>query len=251
MSRTFDDLQFFASEKVPLHMSLVPKLMQCEVSVIRDFLVDERTPAGEAAATGTAVAKAIELYHSGDADPLGNCWQSGGYLAEQFSAPPKMDHVEKMFNGYVEDPRNRGAVVQVEQKVRLTIPPDPLDPTGEPVILSGRYDQERTDPVAGIWDLKAGKFHNGGAMVMVAWWQLAVYALATGKPAGGIIRLRDYTSRSLGPVFYPAQISVGALDNMKTCLARQVAMVRRKSVSIRPGVHCAWCDLGHPEECSK
>lgn len=246
-------------------VSALPTLARCPgFHVAREVTGDS---AGAAAHTGSAVGRVIELWHR--LGEHGGCFEEAMRTA---MSPHEVeagtyhladwDAVKHWALLYAQDPRNRGVVVPElqEAEVKLTLDPDPDDPTGEPVELVGHVDQiRRTDRGYAVWDLKAGRA-QGESMVYGYALQLAAYALACTETLGetvlpgGIIRLRGYDSkRAKEPdafrVFFDTPWSLEACRALLGTVAYTVGELRRGVVRIQPGDQCRYCPGGGPGEC--
>lgn len=246
-------------------ISSIQGIGQCPgFAVIRSVEDGSRAPAE----TGQAVGRIIELYHKAG--------EHAGALEEAMrvtlaEAPEKfpqadLDAARTMALGYCADPRNRGVVVpdSCELEVRLTLPPAPEDPTGQPVELQGHVDQLRRGPngVLRVWDTKSGK-PGGIELLYSAAWQLAAYALAATETLGqtvlpgGVIRLRAYDGgpRAKPPAEANAHFEAPwSLDQCRTMLAtavQEIAWLRAGLIHLRPGLHCMYCPAGGPHVCGE
>lgn len=155
---------------------------------------------GAAAQTGTAAHKLIELLHRGYSpeDAASLCRVEAADLYPQAD----LAFASMLASGYWLDPRwdNDEVVPEwLELEVKLELPADAGDPTGEPIKLTGHVDQIRRgqDGQLRVWDVKTSR-GEGGNLVHSHAWQLAAYALAASNTLGeqvlpgGIIRLRGY-----------------------------------------------------------
>lgn len=204
----------FATPRAPLRGSSLETLMGiCEGFVVLRML-GEREEGGIAAHTGTAIGRAIEIVHQKGGKRKAFADIMAQVRKESVEGTPGSDdqasfskanwtEVEGMLKGYTEDRRNNVRVVEdsLEEVVTLSLPPHPLDPTGEPVYLTGHIDQVRYDMASGsykVWDVKSGK-GTGAEMTSKYKWQVACYTEAykvkypdRKVSAGGIINVRDY-----------------------------------------------------------
>lgn len=231
-----------------------------------------RDESGPAAQTGSAVGRMIELWHRGTlpAEIMSQVRSE----AERWPSADLTDNGEAqlMAAAYFSDGRNApgsdwGTVDpgSLEREVQLLVPPDPLDPTGEPVLFVGHLDQARRgrDGFLRVWDTKCGK-PSGSEMLQEYAWQLAVYTLAAGATygetvlPGGLIRLRDYETgrgkaRGWGPdapgVYYAAPWSLDDCRAMLGSIMQEIALVRMGRVALRPGLHCRYCPLQPHWDC--
>lgn len=186
-------------------------LMKCQGFSVFDL--EEDRPVGKAAHTGTAVGRAIELYHRGsENNEAMNQVRREALTGIDGHDPFNLadwSEVTKMFNSYTEDARNpRSAVVvdSLEEKVTLRLDPHPNDPTGLPIIINGHTDQvRRSGSNYYVWDIKSGKA-DGKSMIGAYMYQQCAYTMAYKQKYpdrnvswGGIIRTRGYMSNRRVP----------------------------------------------------
>lgn len=194
----------FATPDFPLRGSALTYLFKCAGTKVGDMLNEDNDSGGQAAHSGTAVGRAVEIYHGTDLDFDAIMSQVQKESKDDPRPFDKADWgtVKRMFRNYTLDSRNpRSAVLpeSLEEVVTLELPPHPSDKTEKPIYLTGHLDQVR--PVDGtyeIWDLKAGK-PSGYEMVADYAYQQILYTTAYKAKYpdrrvvwGGIIRLRDY-----------------------------------------------------------
>lgn len=222
-------LYTIGSLEVPIRMSAIDNFMICPLNYIEGHFSEDN--AGEAAHNGTAVGRAIELYHdlglsSNDQEGITKLFQrlameaSFGAKAqspEDRDREPfplyKESEVKKWFDAYVQDPRNqpdRTSITGQESSVSFSIAPHPLDPIQRDIHFRGSIDQIRINlktMTASIWDLKSGK-HSGIELLGSHFYQQMGYYIGLKETygpefeeagikvvLGGIIRVRDYYSR--------------------------------------------------------
>ncbi len=239
-----------------MRMSSLNNLVSCPgLWVLR--ATEARDVGGPAAQTGSAVGRAIELYHGGhDVEDA-----VSQVLETEASQWPRCDEAKvlKWSTDYAADPRNpRGAVVEgsCEQEVVLDLEPAPEDPTGSKIRLVGHLDQLRRDPsgLLRVWDVKSGG-RSGRDMIFLYAWQLAAYAAGVtqtlGEPCwpGGIIRLRGYDARAAtcpadAPVTWETPWDSAKVALMLATVRQHVAWLRLGLVHLHPGSHCAYCPAG-------
>lgn len=274
------ELREIATEQRPLSVSSLTSLGKCPgFHVFSDTRFELHDPYGsEAAQTGTAVGRMIELYHRGMAfrDALEQAHAEkeaaagsdrGGATDRRAFPLANMANAERWFHGYCDDPRNPQDIVIAdlqERHVRATIPPAPEDPTGAPVVLAGHPDQVRRDSVSGVmsvWDVKSGT-PAGICMLYEHAWQLSGYAVALtatlNEPVhpGGIIRVRGYGKRTAKEpgsedVFWHAPWTLEQARGMMDVVAQHVAWLRGGLIHLHPGNHCQWCPAGSPANCER
>lgn len=214
--------------------------------------LDDEDNAGPAAETGSLVHAAADEYHKNNAST-----EAG--LAALAAAVPKfprgdITRATKIFNAYAEDPKNRDAkVVQCEQKILLTLPPSPLDPTGKPVVIRGTLDQVREDDdgTKRVWDIKTGQTYYGTKALNHYAAQQAVYTLAApGCEPGGLICTDGYF-RPGKKVFWKYRNSLKDFKQLAELVVTHVAFARMKWVPRAPGDHCDRCPHKDFETCSQ
>lgn len=210
----------FATPDAPLRGSSLETFMGTCAGFTVSRMLGERDEGGVAAHTGTAIGRAIEITHQTGgkrktfADIMAQVRKESeegtpGSDDQASFAKANWTEVEGMLKGYRADRRNNVKVIEdsLEEVVKLELPPHPLDPTGEPVYLTGHLDQVRYDVVSGsyrVWDVKSGK-GGGTEMTSRYKWQVACYVLGYRAKypnrkvnAGGIINVRDYiTNRTI------------------------------------------------------
>lgn len=216
-----------------------------------------------AADTGTAVGRAIELWHRGGETVDAAIAAVGQTVAEECAPQADWDTVREQLRLYTLDARNHGVVLAhlQEHEVRAEVPADPDDPTGAPVVIVGHVDQIRRAPNGGlqVWDLKSGK-PSGLEMTHLYAWQLAAYAVGCTETLGedvlpgGIIRTRGYTARgaddpSRARVHYATPWSLDQCRDMLGVVAYRVGEIRRGLIATTPGAHCMFCSGEGPALC--
>lgn len=266
------------SVEYPLRISSLTALRACEHGAVlrwrQDLGIDVMDRTGSKAAdTGTAVGRAVELWHRRRDRDLAGIMQQ--VEEEAAGVPPSrppfleadLEETARTLLRYTRDPRNVAADVpewSLEAEVRLTLPPHPLDPTGEAVHLVGHLDQIRIERgIAWVWDLKHSR-HSGPALVSGYSWQQAIYALAAEATFrrtvgwGGIIRTTGYLVRGAGKsvgdgeynVMFPAGLQPEQLAVIADSVRFAVALARRGDAPLRPGDHCGWCPAGGVDSCT-
>lgn len=259
------EMRIYGTRACPIRMSSLPMLSRCPGFVM---LRDRRFYEGEdrdskAANTGTAVGRAVELYHRGlemreALDQVKKEKEQGA----RGLALADLARVDTMADRYARDPRNPYPVViesSLELEVKLELPPWEHDPTREPIYLVGHVDQIRRCPKTGgafLWDVKAGRV-DGLDMVYEYAWQQAAYCLASTETLGeqvlmgGIIRMQDYLKLNPGPAFYFSPWTPEQLRVMMETVRQHVAWLRAGVFHLHPGKHCSWCPAGGPHLCAE
>ena len=227
---------------------------------------------GAAAHTGTAVGRAIELWHRGvevnDALRQVKAESPGGDGRDPF-LDYNEDEVQTMFRRYASDPRNdRGIhnvpVNSLEAEVDFELPPHPLNTTRQPIRITGHLDQIRIPAglAAQVWDVKSGK--SGGDQMLADYaFQIAAYTVGAHKAGtwgnvmpGGIIRLRGYMGRAAEklaqgehPVFFRYGMQYQHAMLLMEEVSLRVALMRTGEVCAKPGRFCSFCPSGGLDFC--
>lgn len=262
------DARKIATREYPLRASALPKIDQCPASVFLSQALwlpgDDDDPGGEAAQTGNLVHSAAKTFHDLSMLPPEERREAGlkalEAAREKFpGGDPKK--AKKHFLAYASDPQNSEAkVVKVEQKVWAEIPPSPLDPTGEPVVIRGTLDQLRIrDGIAVVDDIKTGSHYYGLKALDHYRTQQAAYVLAArqtfGKEFGdiepGALICTDGYFRPEGRVFWYHKWSADLIPMILQNVVNQVAAARAKLLGFSPSIEtCRWCEHKNFENCS-
>lgn len=241
---------YAASPETPLRISSLSSTVRCPGFLVSRLVEDN---AGKAAQNGSAVGRVCQLWHEGwvleeairKAQQEGDEWPQADW-----------DTVRLWAAAYCADPRNGpsseyGAVVRgsCERVVTLCLPPDPEDPTRQPVYFRGHVDQirERNGQLY-VWDIKSGR-GSGEELLAEYAWQLAAYSLACTQTMGrlvlpgGIIRLRAYDRHgsSAPGVFWETPWTPEDVASMLSSALHEIGVIRSGKIPLRPGLHCAWC----------
>jgi len=246
------DLLNFASESRPLRPSRVSKLLACPMSIV--LTMHEEREGGAKAQTGNILHDLAEHYHKAKGSEADRIAAGLSALEAARAQFPEGDPDEalKIFRSYTADQENALAVVPwCEEPVRLVLPADPGDPTGQPVVIQGTLDQVRRSPdgTLSVWDIKTGTFHDAHATVLEYLTQQAVYTLAaraTLDPEiqpGGIIYTNGYRV-TRGRVHVPNPLTVAQCEDLVLMVPPMVASVRRGEAAFRPGNEsCRFCHV--------
>ncbi|MHA1813375.1 MAG: PD-(D/E)XK nuclease family protein [Candidatus Thorarchaeota archaeon] len=259
------NLRKLGTKKYAIRASSIPQIFKCQWSWVMDYLCDTNDLGGEAAQTGTAVGRGIELWHGGRSlkDVLRKLavdsmtGADGGASGHPF---PEYDEAktELLVTCYTNDPRNKGIkIVGQELEVRLELPPHEWDETGEPILIVGHIDQirEYVNGIRRLWDVKAGKPGGMQALGLALMQQMAYLVglqdteFAPVQP-GGIIRMMDYVYRGKpkpldeATVFYRYDLTLDDASMLMDQVRLSVAAMRAGDISITPGMHCGYCDAG-------
>lgn len=248
----------------PIRISALNSLAKCPGLVCSRTVTPSES--GQAADTGSAVGRLIELWHAGlsveDARR-----KAEAEMPEQF---PKADWEGAVKRAllYCADERNPPGVVvpgSCELEVVLRLEADEDDPTGEPIVLTGHVDQirwahpdseDREALGMRVWDVKDGRA-SGDDMTRDYAYQLAAYAVACsdhfGEPVlpGGIIRTKGYIARgandpSEANVFYYTPWTLEQCHAILRQVAYMIGQIRAGAVLRQPGSWCRWCPLDFP-----
>ena len=266
--------------RIKTRMSQLNSWIGCEgLGMTYKDELELEAPRGKAAHTGSAIGKAIELFHLAQLDgkdvTLGSLMTRTKIESEDRPDPwEKADwnKVEATLSAYINDERNAITVIP-EVKVNLV-----LERPAGTVEISGTFDQVRVHGnVATIWDLKNG-VKKGEEMKADYWPQLFGYAyafmlgqytldtklprelrrtLAVCQPMlGGIIRLLEYTKplpRAGQKVFYHMNHDMKTIERMLERIADRMLEVRQghSAPILRPSYHCWWCPHKNISVCSK
>lgn len=245
----------------PRRISALNSLKKCS-GLVAARSVDSGE-SGVAADTGTGVGRGVELWHRGYTyDRLLKTLRD-----EHPNDFPKADmhDVERIVLCYVNDERNPPEVVvteSLEQEVILRLDPDPDDPTGEPIVLTGHTDQVRYRfPEHGeaggyqLWDVKNGRA-SGQDMIHDYAFQLAAYTIALGEhyeglTVGGVIRTKGYVARGAGEpsqanVFFSTPWSNDQCREILSHVAYLIGQIRAGAIACTPGSWCRYCPLDFP-----
>lgn len=223
----------FATPAMPIRASMLNSLAKCHGFAFLDM--EDSRPVGAAAHTGTAVGRAIELYHRGyeNEESLNIARREAVAGGPKGFPLARWDEVESALTSYTLDGRNPRSVVvrdSLEEEVTLSMDAHPLDTTKAAIRVKGHIDQVRFEGgTYSVWDLKHGR-PEGKLMLSSYLWQQAVYTLAYASKYpdrrvswGGIIRLRGYAQsrRVSNPHHDPsrkASSKKGGVSNAKTHL---------------------------------
>lgn len=247
------DLSTFASEEFPLRISALTMLSSCPLAtVIRSYKLLGEDGSGVPADTGSAIGRAIELWHAGDsldeAFKRVTAEKGGAGLRSPKFPLANLSDVEQYLGLYAADARNAPAhAFDCERRVTLVL--------GD-VHLVGHIDQVRqaSDGVYEVWDLKAGRPAPDKIVPEYAWQQAAYtlgYHQTTGRPTrhGGIIRVRSYSQPSAGDPFLATGWSLDQCRAMLESALFMIKQIRTGAVPALPGAHCSYCPARDPARC--
>lgn len=244
----------FASSDRPLRASYLVWVARCNLKTMLDLFEPEEE-GGAAAQNGSATHAGIAAFHQHKGDHAERVAAAFAALRGSLPRFPLADYDEcRLFlTPYCVDPRNtNAAIVAVEQPVKFTIPPHPIDRTREPIHVQGTLDQIRAE--GGkllVWDAKTGQ-PTGLQMMHDHAYQLAAYTLGarqcgfpTAEP-GGLIRLRRYRERtaelpSPSGIYWHMPFSAADCEMLLDQVRMNVALIRMGYVNFGPGIHCTYC----------
>ena len=247
----------FASEKEPLHCSMLDSLNRCPMKHVLMYIEEYEDLAGEAAATGSAAHAGIAAYHRSLTHEEGLEAGLAAVRASLESFPrADLNNAAQHFTQYVADPRHQTAkIIAVERPVRLVLPPADDDPTGLNIVIEGTIDQiRREDGRLIVVDVKTGGT-PGWQMLHDYLFQIAGYAAAataelgeTVEP-GYLIRTQGYRRKGVNPaeapegIIWPLRLSLTQCQIYLDQVRGLVAQVRAGSVRFGPGMHCSYCPM--------
>lgn len=246
-------LGVFATEAHPLRPSRVARFVACPMSVCLSF-PDEEGLGNRAAQTGNLIHEGVKAFHLQSGSPEARVEAACLALEAAREKFPGGDPEKggKILRSYATDPENFTARVRwVEQPVRLTLPPDPSDPTGLPVVIAGTLDQVRedTDGTLRVWDLKTGDRLDGPDTLLEYTIQQAVYTLAARASLdpkvmpGGLIYTPGYLKGGKTRKFLPFEFTIRDAEDLVAVVPLFVAGVRAGKPLPHPSVvGCDWCD---------
>lgn len=227
------------TEAHPIWISRLDALIACPWRFLAmEFKWLDDQP-GEPAHTGSALARAVELWHNGRSleEVLERVRVEAFHGARPFPLA-NMQDVRDMLSAYVADARNaRELVVAVEKRCKGEVYPG--------LWVTGILDQRRVDDT--IWDVKSGKWAAPAEYAA----QICAYSKLEGCRPGGIIKTRDYTKREPGPVFYALPFDDQDVMTVLRGVAVELDRIRRGEVVARPCLSCRWCAWGGYESCLK
>ncbi len=226
---------------------------------------------GEAADTGTAVGRMVELWEHGRSTEDAIHAMSGE--AQERCPLYNHDKAAQMFRSYASDPRNQpdgeyGNVIpeSLEAEVTATLKYPFIR---DELSLIGHMDQCRAlgDDVF-VWDVKTGgRYESPASYVPKYVWQLAGYAVALHQTqpkwlrgrqvyVGGIILLSQYPTTAKARVPFPRGVfqslgihDIASCEMVLESAAWMVSYVRGGIVPIFPGAACAYCPGGSAPGC--
>lgn len=254
------DMQNFASESYPLRCSALPLLVTCPLRASLMFsrmLTDE---SGKAADTGSAVHKAIEVWHTNGQDARDALKSMEAAIADYPLAD--LHDAALHFRPYIADPRNIEAeIVVVEKKITFALSPAETDETGKMIYVTGTLDQIRREHGrCYLYDVKTGQKYDGWTMMHTHALQIAAYCVGATQCLGydvlpgAIIATRGYRKRGVQEVdppgvFYQFAWGLPECHRLLDSVRHTVADIRSGRISIGPGEHCSFCPARGLDTC--
>lgn len=247
------ELSKFGSEDSPIRCSQIPRLLQCPLRQVMLYLNESDGSVGQAADTGSAVHRAIHAWHDG-----ANETEAIEIMRKELAKYPQanLDTAAEMFSWYADDTRNSEAdLFASETRCEFTLPCSERDETKSPIYVQGTFDQIREEQgELAIWDVKTG-VPSGTDMVVDHALQIAAYAIgATAHfkrvvQPGGIIRIRDYETKSRKKVFWPMGFRLEHCAVMLDSVREIVAMIRSGNVFPIVNHGCFMCEFRNVTNC--
>lgn len=254
------EMSDFGSEEYPLRCSALPTLPRCtwRATMLHLGLISDDS--GKAADTGSAVHRAVEVWHK-EKDVAGALAAVRAHLSDFPQAD--LDEVRLHFTPYANDPRNAECdLVHNELPVKFRLPPHESDPTGSPIFVRGTLDQIRRERgQLFLWDVKTSQ-KDGWTLAHEHALQLAAYCRGASETLGvtvypgGIIRTRGYRTRGAPPaetrppgVFFGAPFATHQIDALLESVRLAVAQIRGGSVQLGPGEWCSYCPAMGLDSC--
>lgn len=247
-------LEQLATKDHPLRISALTGLSQCPlITTVKAMKIIQDTGSSQPADTGSALGRAIELYHCGELPETAfkrvTAERNGlGGLPPKF-ALADLATVMQIFEHYVKDPRNLPhSAKNCELEVRAVIAGD--------IHLKGHLDQTRVarDGVDEVWDVKNGQPSPEKMIGEYAWQQcgyVVAYHQTTGREVrhGGLIRTRSYLQPSQGDPFVQTGWTLEQCYRVLESAAFIIKNIRAGKVPATPGAHCSYCAIGDPVKC--
>lgn len=220
------------------------------------FLYDPSNEGGAAGDTGSAVHAAAHAFHDGK--EVAECL---GVMKQKLAQYPKADLLDaaNLFLSYSYDQRNKEAkVILNERQVDFSLAPSKEDPTGEPIVFTGRVDQVRdVDGRLKVYDIKSTK-KSPGQMQYEYMFQMAAYCVGSSillkqrVDPGACIYVRKYgtSNHSQAPVFWHYAWTFEDCVQIMDVVRHRVAEIRKGIIYHNPNDnYCTWCHLRTPDLC--
>lgn len=250
------DFFAFATADRPLRPSKLGKLLSCPMSYL---LSADAGDGNSYAQTGSMLHAGVAAYHKAQEDREAAGLAAMAASRSTFSAADPAD-ATRMYDKYIQDNENASAeVVWCEERVRLILPPDDSDPTGQAVHIAGTLDQVRRYPDGSmkVWDLKSSKLPAEEQLLDYVIQQSAyvLAARATLDPGinfGGLICSRNYfIARAKVHNAFSLSVGVDSATLLIDAIRVVVANIRRGKTVFNPSVAiCKYCDLKPYPNCN-
>lgn len=264
----------------PLRSSKLAALCKCSMRIylLGDIVDDEDDLGGEAAQIGSLTHKGVAEFHRVTKSLAERKKAAFDAIRDNAANFPLADLNECRLNlqPYIDDPRNQNAEIlhhevlnaetgkreltpMIEYQAKFTLPPHPIDETGQPIHCTGTWDQVRiVNRIPMIHDLKTGKI-SAFQMIHDYTIQLCAYAYGarqigiTGCQPGKLIRSMGYRARAAelpSPIgvfidMPPWKMVEHILENVRF----NVALYRNGNVNWNTGPHCTYCEHGGIFDC--
>jgi len=248
------DLSKFGTAAAPLRASSIPMLLACPWRAVMVFMREYPDFAGIAADTGSAVHKAIEVYHR-DRKSFDECLAEALNEVNSGKYPRRdADDTRLHFRGYYDDPRNRTAkIIKSEEPVEFTVKEEETE-----VTFQGTFDQIRLDSGQNIlYDIKTGKSLEAWNLLQERTLQLACYWIGAREKGidvdkVGIIYTYGYRKRGydgVSGVFLLHPMRYADCHTLIKGVIRQVKAIRAGQINVYPGAQCSFCPASSVSTC--
>lgn len=263
----------FGDATNPIRCSRLASIGRCPLRVfILEFLDSEDDEGGPTAQTGSLTHAGVAAFHQttgGKDTRVAAAWNAIAATRAKFPLADA-DEVRLFITPYMNDPRNlnarfaiipqgfeRAGEVAVEYPVSFVLEPHSLDPIKAPIHVQGTLDQIRIDDSDRycVHDLKTGK--------PTAWAMIHDYAIQQAAYTHGAMSIfprakwvgpkliRNYGYRERGAelpspsgVFLSCGFSPDSIADLLDGVRLEVALIRMGEISVKPGSHCSYCELG-------
>lgn len=266
------NLAEFGTRKYPLRCSKLRNLAACSVEPILELLGESVDSAGAGAETGSLTHEAIDAFHKEQRELQHKIIAGLTALRDATKRYPLGDEKEATiyFTHYANDPRNQLAeflrhpktgAIGLEHQMEGTLSPHPSDPTGQPIVLTGKADQFRRYRGKNcVMDYKTGKT-SAWEMQSVYSYQMAGY-LHLANQNGWCVdeayiirgyRYRENTAKSELPeanyVFVAMPFVASEVLLILDRIRLEVARIRSGELLFGPSPMCSWCPMKGLSQC--
>lgn len=269
---------FLATKKNPLRCSKLAHLVKCSMRIyllmLEESLVDDE--GGPAAQIGSLTHAGVAEFHRHPGNILQRkkaAWDAIQAHAGRFPLADSTE-VRLLITPYMDDPRNQEAEIwvhqlkgkdgkardtpMIEEEVLFTLPPHPIDPTGEPIHVWGHLDQiRRINQVPKVCDYKTGK-KTGWELIHDHAIQISAYTYGARQLGikdcvpGPIIRGHGYRTKEaheqkiLSPdgVFFNSPVLWEDVELILENVRMHIGLMRGGQINFGPGPHCTFCEFG-------